>query len=245
MSRKPLGGLILHGFTSSLDCVSPLVSVVEHYDLPYRMPVLRGHGTQPEDLIGVGWPDWYADAEEALDDLLQEVERGIVMGLSMGGLVTLQLAAEHPEEVAGVVCIATALRLSDPLAPGNPLSFLRPVVMKVVKFWPMPPDYADKELEALDTNYTRAPLDAINSLLEYGPYVEGWLSEVRAPALIVQSHLDPTVKPESAQVIYDGISSEDKEVVWFHKSHHEMLRDLERESVVEAADRFVGRLVGV
>ncbi|MGQ9585226.1 MAG: alpha/beta hydrolase [Anaerolineae bacterium] len=243
MTRKALGGLILHGFTSSLDCVRALVPVMERYGLPYRMPVLRGHGTRWEDLRGVRWPDWVADAEDALKDLLEEADAAIVMGLSMGGLVALQLAMEHGEEVAGIVGIATALRLNNPLAPGGPLSFLRPLVAKVLTSWPVPPNYADKELEKFDTNYPRAPMDAINSLLEFGLAVEARLGEVHAPALILQSHRDPTVKPESAQIIYDRIASEDKELVWFHRTHHEMLRDVEREAVVAEVDRFVARLV--
>ncbi len=243
MAKKPLGGLILHGFTSSLDCVSALVPVMERHGLPYRMPVLRGHGTKWQDLQGVRWPDWYADAEAALQDLLTEAERAVVAGLSMGGLVALQLAMEHPQEVAGIALIAAALRINNPLAPGGPLSFLRPVVGRLLWSWPMPPNYADKELEKYDTNYPRAPIDAINSLLEYGPYIEARLGEVRAPALILQSTKDPTVKPESATVIYERIASADKELVWFHRTHHEMLRDVEREDVVAAVERFVVRLM--
>ena len=54
---EPLGCLILHGFTSSLDTVRALVPMAERLGLPYRMPILRGHGTRPEDLRGVGWQD--------------------------------------------------------------------------------------------------------------------------------------------------------------------------------------------
>ncbi|NLE76167.1 MAG: alpha/beta fold hydrolase [Chloroflexi bacterium] len=153
MSLAPFGGLILHGFTSSLDCVSPLIPVMEKHGLPYRMPVLRGHSTQPEDLRGVGWRDWYADAEAALQDLLGEAEKAIVMGLSMGGLVALQLAGDYPDRVGGLVCIAAALRVNNPLAPGEAFSFLRPVVARLIRKWPMPPNYADKALEKCDTNY--------------------------------------------------------------------------------------------
>jgi esterase/lipase len=48
-----LGALILHGLTSSLDCVNGLVPYMERNGIPYRMPVLRGHMTKAEDLIGV------------------------------------------------------------------------------------------------------------------------------------------------------------------------------------------------
>jgi len=237
--KAPLGVLNLHGFTSSLDCVNGLNPYIEALGLPYRMPVLRGHMQTPEALVGVTWRDWYADAEAALKDLLTEAEKAVVAGLSMGGLVALHLAAEHPEHVDAIALVAAALKLRNPLAPGNALSFLRPVVGRLVHWWPMPPNYADKELEKYDTNYDRAPMDAIVSFLDYTTYVEGRLPEVRAPALIIQSHKDQTVAPKSAQIIHDRIASTDKRIVWFERSHHEMMRDLEREKVFETIQAFL------
>jgi carboxylesterase len=239
MEEKKLGCLILHGFTSSLDCVNGLVPYMEKHEIPYRMPVLRGHGTVPEDLIGVTWRDWYADGEAALFDLLKEVEKAVVVGLSMGALVALQLGMEHPDEVDSIVTVAACLKLTNPLAPGNPLSFLRPIVARLFKFWPMPPNYADKELEKYDTNYDKAPVDAILSFLEYTEFIGERLSEVKEPILIIQSRKDPTVKPISAEILHKGVSSKEKRIVWFERSHHEMMRDCEREAVFEAIERFV------
>ncbi len=237
--KAPLGVLNLHGFTSSLDCVNGLNPYIEALGLPYRMPILRGHMQTPEALVGVTWRDWYADGEAALRDLLGEAEKAVVVGLSMGGLVTLHLAAEHPDEVDAIALVAAALRLRNPLAPGNALSFLKPIAGRLVRWWPMPPNYADKELEKYDTNYRRAPMDAIISFLEYTAYVEGRLPEVRAPALIIQSHKDQMVDPKSAQIIYDRIASTDKRIVWFERSYHEMMRDLEREKVFETIQAFL------
>ncbi len=112
MAEKKLGCLILHGLTSSLDCVNGLVPYMERNGIPYRMPILRGHGTKQEDLIGVTWRDWYADGEAALLDLCKEVDKAVVVGLSMGGLVGLQLAMEHPDKVDSFVGVAAALRLA-------------------------------------------------------------------------------------------------------------------------------------
>src|SRR4051812_28806156 len=81
-SVADLGVLLLHGYTSSLDTVNGLLPTIERLGLPYRMPVLRGHGTQPSDLRGVTWHDWVADGSAALDELLKEVPRAAVVGLS-------------------------------------------------------------------------------------------------------------------------------------------------------------------
>jgi carboxylesterase len=239
VAKAPLGVLNLHGFTSSLDCVNGLNPTIEALGLPYRMPILRGHMQTPEALIGVTWHDWYADGQAALLDLLTEVDKAVVVGLSMGGLVALQLAAEHGDQIDSIVLVAAALRFNNPLAPGMSLSFLRPVVSKLVKWWPMPPNYADKSLEEYDTNYDRAPMDAIASLLEYSAYVESRLPEVHVPALILQSKADHLIQPESAQIIHDQIASTDKRIVWFEQSKHEMMRDMECGLVFETIDEYL------
>ena len=239
-----LGVLILHGFTSSLDCVNGLVPYVEREGLPYEMPVLRGHGTVPEDLEGVTWRDWYEDAENALRKLLSRCDKAIVVGLSMGGLLALQLAMEHSEEVDSIVLVSVALRLTSPLAPHKPLSFLTPLVGKLVRYFPVKTPYADKELEKFDNNYHKAPTKTIISFLEYTTIIEKRLPEVKRPTFIIHSRNDKVADPISAQIVYDRISSKEKEIRWFEKSGHEMMRDMEREAVFEAITDWIRRRKG-
>jgi carboxylesterase len=232
---KRLGCLLLHGFTSSLDTVNGLVPRLERNGIPYRMPILRGHCTTPEDMVGVTWHDWYADAEKALLDLSPEVQTSVVVGLSLGGLVALQLGMEHADKLAGVVTVAAALRAADPLAP------LAPVLAKIFKFWPIDPHkaYTDQELAEKSTNYRRCSTDSSISFLEYGRLIEQRLPELRLPILIIETHQDKVIKPESAQIIHDRVSSPEKRLVWFEKSGHEMMQDLEREAVFDTIERFL------
>lgn len=245
MSKQLLGVLIVHGFTSSLDCVKPLRAPIEALGLPTRMPVLRGHGAaSPDALRGVVWQDWVDDAEAALQDLLTEVEHVIIIGHSMGALVTLTLTANHEGEgiVDSFVVAAPAVQIESPIAPGRPFSFLLPVVTLVKRKHDMPPVRADKSLEQYDTNYPWAPISAIKALLTFSAATRKRLPEIRVPGLIVQSHNDSTVAPESAEIVYGGISTppEDKRIVWFERTEHEMLCDCEADDVVDAMVDYVG-----
>jgi carboxylesterase len=76
---------------------------------------LRGHGTHPDEMLGCRHTDWIADAEAGLTRLLARHERGVVVGLSMGGTLGLQLAARHADDprVAGLVTISAPLTLTD------------------------------------------------------------------------------------------------------------------------------------
>jgi carboxylesterase len=227
--RKELsrfGVLILHGFTSHVSCVSDLRFPVAEMDLPYRVPILRGHGGEWKDLKGVKALDWYEDAENAMLDLLTECRKVIVVGLSMGGLVALDLAARHRKQVAGVITIAAALKFQDPL------SFMSPVLSKLVPSWPSPASFHDKALnKQRNRNYTKFPTAAFAQLYAYSKEVENRLSFVAAKALIIASRKDQIVKPSAAEIIHRKISAKEKQVKWFERSGHEMLLDMESADV--------------
>ncbi len=244
MAKPPLGALIVHGFTSSLDSVTPMQSPIEELRLPIRMPVLRGHGAEsPDALRGVVWQDWVDDAEVALQDLLTEVQRAIIIGHSMGALVTLTLAANHAGEgiLDSIVVGAPAVQLTSPVAPGHLFSFLQPILALVKRRHNLPPVRADKRLEKYDTNYPWAPMPAVTELLVFSGKARERLPEIDVPALIIQSHNDSTVAPESAEIVYEGISTpaHDKRIVWFEETEHEMFLDCEREAVLEVVVDYV------
>lgn len=230
------GVLLLHGFTSSLDTVRGLVPHLEEGGIPYRMPVLRGHGSRPQDLVGVEWRDWLEDGRRALLDLSAETGRCVVVGLSMGGLVALNLAAEHPGRVAGVATVAGCLEFR------SPLTRILPLLRLVTDYWPAHPDYADPALAEGDTNYRCFPLESFASLYRYREVIHTLLPHVRAPLLVIHSTRDPVVPPKAAVRILRGAGSAHREARWFHRSKHEMMRDVEAPEVFEALMSFIRRV---
>jgi carboxylesterase len=242
MPKQPYGILIIHGFASSLDSVRRLEPPLQALGLPTRMPVLRGHNTaSPEALRGVNWREWLADADAALHALLCEVDHAIVFGHSMGGLLALNLAAEHPDRVDSIVLAAAAVRMTSPLAPGQALHFLAPVIGQLLKKWDLPPEYADPALARFDTNYHWAPMDAIVSFLELSEVTARRLPEVCVPALILQGRKDHTVAAKSVELIERRSATplNQKRVVWYEVTDHEMLQDCERDAVIEEIVTYV------
>jgi esterase/lipase len=66
--------------------------------------------------------------------------------------------------------------------------------------------------------------------------------EVSLPALIQQSHGDPTVLDASAVTLLSGLGTpaSDKRIVWLQRSGHELLQAVDRAAVIEAVVGFVG-----
>lgn len=229
--KKPLGVLLLHGFTGLPETVNGMVPHLESAGLPYRMPAMRGHFAKPEDLVGVTWQDWVEDAGESLDALLLEADRVVIVALSMGGLVALKLAMERPERLAGLVLVAPALRFVDPLTS------LTPLLSMFAKFWPMPKAPKDCGYEAM--NYPYFPTKTFASFQDLARHIEVNLPRVKVPLSVMHSKVDRTIQWISSQIIHDRVSSTEKELHWFERSGHEMMMDVEKDRVFELAMAFI------
>ena len=234
---EKVGVLLLHGFTSSTKTVDGLVPYLEKRNIPYAMPVLRGHGTHYRDMAGTTAKDWYDDAEKALLELKEKVDKVIVVGLSMGGLVAIDLGIRHPDKIASVVTMAAALRFKDPLAGFSKY------MSRAVKFWPSPKAYHDADCEKRNMNYPKFATDAFVSLYDYSREIEARLPRLMAPIMILQSKKDQVVAPVSANLIYEGVSSDFRDIIWFDRSGHEMGQDMEAKQVFETIDSFIGGFI--
>jgi len=235
--KSEWGALVLHGFTSSLDCVSGIAPYLEKRGIAYRFPVLRGHGTSPHDMVGTTYEDWYEDAEKALYELSEHAEKIIVMGLSMGGLVSIDLGINHPEMVNNVILLAAALRFADPLSP------ITPVMARVFKYWDSPNSYNDEDLkEKNNSNYPVFATDSFASLFKASKEVEKRLKDFDRPVLVIGSKKDNVVDPRAARIIFNKISSADKMLKLFNKSGHEMMLDLESEKVIRIIDNYIEKI---
>ena len=236
--KAPFGVLVLHGFTSHISCVSSIEPLLKERGVPYRFPILRGHGGKPKDLVGVSAADWYHDSEAALLDLAGECEKVIVFGHSMGGLVALELAARHDDLLAGAIVAAPALKFADPLA------FMTPVVSRIVSYWPSPNAYCDKECAKKNQNYPKFPTDAFVQLYKYAGEVSNLLTFVKTPLVVMHSRKDQVIAPRAAEAVMEHVTSPDRRVVWFKESGHEMFLDLEADAITAEVGRALDRLMG-
>ncbi|GLV47964.1 carboxylesterase [Thermus sp. LT1-2-5] len=214
--------LLLHGFTSHpVLTLGPLPGVLREAGFAVAQPALPGHGTRPEDLLGVRWQDWLKEAEEAY--LALPEPRGVV-GLSMGALLAAHLAAAHP--TAALVALAPAFALQNPLAP------LAPYLAWLVPRFPGPNSIEDPLLKRQNPNYPYFPTRAVGELLGLMRQTPKILPRVQAPALVVEAGRDRVVK--GVDRYYALLGSREKRHLIFPESGHDLLLDRNRQEVAEA-----------
>jgi carboxylesterase len=109
-----VGILVLHGFTGSPKSMKPWGRELAAQGWSVRVPRLPGHGTRWQDMNLTTWQDWYAEADRALAELTASCSKVFVMGLSMGGSLTLRLAEQHGDRISGIVLVNAAVHSERP-----------------------------------------------------------------------------------------------------------------------------------
>src|SRR3954452_8856556 len=106
----PVGALLCHGFTGTPQSLRPWAEHLAARGLTVSLPLLPGHGTRWQDMQVTGWEDWYAEVDRELRALTERCERVFVFGMSMGGALTLHLAAQHGSAISGIVLVNPSVK---------------------------------------------------------------------------------------------------------------------------------------
>ena len=216
--------VMLHGWTGSPAHFRIAAEFVHRHGHAVFAPRLEGHGTAVEEMAKTRWHQWVSSALEAVMVAKEHHPRVHLVGLSMGGIISLLVAATN--DVTSVTTINAPQRLqsrkawltylyrgSDRIDAGNPSE---PPLDEAAEFW---------------VQYAGSPVGTVPDLLLLMRAARRALPRVTAPATIIQSHADETVHPESASILYAGLGSLDKRIVWLERSRHVALLDSERDLI--------------
>ncbi len=234
----PVGVLLIHGFTGAPTEMRLLAESLNARGMTVLAPLLPGHGTTPDDMNDCCWRDWTDCAEEALAELRSRCAPVFVGGLSMGSLLTLYLAAQHGD-LAGAMLYSPALKVADRRLGLAPLA--KYIVHSLPKGANADRDLTDPAAKERLWSYDVNPVAAAAELLALRREVRRRLSQVTCPLLIVHSTHDPAISPDSAQAVYDGVSTPaaNKTMVTLHNCGHNLLVDSEWEYIAEQTARFI------
>ncbi|WP_203335904.1 alpha/beta hydrolase [Nocardioides limicola] len=232
---RKVGVLLSHGFTGSPASIRPWAESLAARGFAVELPRLPGHGTDWREMNTTRWADWYAAVNRALDKLTRECDQVVIGGLSMGGTLTIQLAADRPADVAGLILVNPAV------ASTNKQLLALPVLKHLV---PSMPGLANdiKKPGVDEGGYDRTPLKALSSLVSTWPQVRRSLPRVTAPLLLLRSTEDHVVDPSSARIILSRVSSTDVTERLLSNSYHVAPLDNDAETIFAESVEFVARV---
>lgn len=243
--RLPLGCLLVHGFTATPDEMRSVADALEARGFPIAGVQLPGHGSHVGDLNRATWTDWTAAVHTAATELSTANRPVVAIGMSLGALLSLHLAATTElVRVAGVVCCGTPLALTDWRLRVLPWLYRLPGVRALGLTLPKRGrDISDTELRRQSRAYDAIPLNGVVELLALQQEVRALLPRVRVPTLILHGRNDHTAPFENAALLANALPHAPVEQHVFERSWHVLTEDVEREAVAERVVRFCTNLL--
>lgn len=240
--------VLLHGLTGSPYDLRPLAEGLAELGCSVSAPRLAGH-ENPESLSRASWREWYASAEAALDQARREGEPALLLGFSLGSLLSLRLAALRPDWLAGLVVMGVpiaqpgwqraAVRLLSSLRRSSPQLAAR------IGYHARGRSDVRSELLAqrLKHGFADMPYESIAQLCELQDEVWPLLPEVRAPTLMLHGRYDHSAPVEGSARVSQALGSSSLRRVVLPRSYHHVARDLDADLARNEVTQFAKQVL--
>jgi len=237
-----IGLALIHGFTGNPASLRPLAEGLAARGFTIDLPRLPGHGTHVRDMMRTRYADYRAEVLATVDRLAPATDHVIVIGLSMGGTLALDVAASGDRPViAGVVAINPQVLDRKGIAVK-----LAPLIERIVPL--APPSLAGLCKDDIakpgvsELAYDWVPTRAGNSFLRELPRIRARLPELTCPVLVAHSRVDHSVPPENSQAVLELIKGGLATELVLERSFHVATLDYDRELLEQRIAEFAERV---
>lgn len=212
---------------------------------------LRGHGRSPGQRGYINAWSEYRDDLGAFLRLVAQQEPGrplFLMGHSMGGLIALEYAEQHPEGLRGVIA-------SGPLLGQPGVSPVRLALAQILsRIWPRFSIATGLDAAAISrdpavvTAYRTDPLVHDKGTARLGTELGAAQARTlagagsfRLPLLIIHGGADRLSPPDASRVFFERVAGPDKERDVIEGGYHEPHNDTSREQALDILQRWLER----
>jgi len=227
--------LLLHGFLGSPAEMSYQGKKLHEKGYTVMIPRHPGHGTSLREMTNSSLYIWYKTVRETYLELKTIEDEIFVMGLSMGGLFSLNLAKEFNLHKIAIISVPMDF---------NPFQayFLGLVSIFKKILWQTDEKRGLNWIEARENHvsYTEGlPLRQAWQLYRFMLKTRRSLKSVTSQTLIIQSKGDEVIPQQSADIIYKKLGSTDKKIHYFTKSNHCLTVDYDRDDCANLIYEFI------
>jgi len=254
------GVLLIHGLTGTPTEMRLVGKGLNRAGFSVYGMQLAGHCGDVDDLLATGWKDWYASVEAAAERFRNEVDHLFVAGLSMGAVLALKLAADHPDWVRGVGVYGATFRYDGWAIPwyGRRFSFLLPLIGRLgigkrrMVHENEPYGLRDERLRAqisglmLGGDSAAAglpgnPWPSLAQMYDMAAVVRRELPMVTAPCFIAHATEDDVASLENAYLVARSVSGP-VEMLLLEDSYHMITIDRERRTLINGSAAYFSKI---
>lgn len=232
LEGNEIGVLLSHGYTGTTSGMRFLGDHLHRTEgWTVHAPRLAGHGDTPAAMARSTAADWIRSLEHGLDRLSERCSTIFMAGLSMGGCLTLYMAARHADRIKAAVPINACLYFG---GPG----------LAALAYAEDAPDYVVgvgndvKDPGVVEVAYREIPVPTIKEIYALMNVTRDLLSRVVCPTLVMVSPEDHVVPPANARDILIGIGAKDRRQLVLDNSYHVATIDFDKEVIAEETRRF-------
>lgn len=225
---------LIHGYTSTPDEMRNLSSRIseEFGDYVYAVR-LNGHGRTPSEVANLSLDDWYEQVSGEFDSLKKECKNVNVVGFSFGGVLATKLSEE--KEIKNTYLIAPYFFATYNFYFIFPLENYLDVFSDSFVYIKKSKIAQINDPEGLKwyISYWDFPMQPVKNSRVFLDKVLSDLSAIKNPVLIQHSKNDDTANVKGSTIVFENISSDEKQLILFEKSNHVLLADYDKESAIE------------
>lgn len=232
---RPFPILFIHGYTGTPQTLYPQYLRAAEEGFSFEVPLLPGHGTTIEEMVETRFSDYVEKVSQVADELIAKYGSIFVVGISMGGALSIDLALKLPSQIRAMVLINPLIA---PPAPSF-LEMLDQGIESGVEIFPgVGSDIKDPEVK--EASYGGSPLRAAKSMfaatVELAPQVE----KLEMPILLFNSVDDHVVSPDSGELLV--AKCKNIEQVILKNSFHVATLDFDKEVISDGMISFFDAL---
>jgi len=227
--------IFIHGFMGSPDQFSDLADAVYEKGCSTMSILLPGHGAGMGEFVRSNMRDWERHVQSEIDRVDERYKKIILVGHSMGGLLALGASLAPDSRVAGVLTIATPLKINKKSFYIKLQMMTRPSMSEIKRAY----FRATSIGRSAFWHYLilSRPLYHLFRLIKQ---TRGRLAEVTVPVTLFYSRGDETVDYRSAKFFEEGLCNTEPTVVTLDKSWHAYYDAAERAVIVGKLLEMVG-----
>jgi acylglycerol lipase len=214
---------------------------------------LRGRGeSQGERFFVQEFSDYVNDVHEFVMTVrAHEPDLPIyLLGHSAGGVVATLYAAEHQEQLAGLICESFAFKIP---APDFALAILKGAAHLAPHLHVLTLKNSDfsrdpAAVQAMDADQRIAhesqPLETLAAMVRADEILERSFADITLPVFILHGTDDRATSPRGSQQFFDQAGSIDKTLRFYEGGYHDLLNDTIRDDVAADITTWLNRQLG-
>jgi carboxylesterase len=214
---------------------------------------LPGHGTTPEDLVGIVAEDWLTACRRMYAELAERYRTLHLMGMCMGALLATEVAKQERHDKGRLIALAPPIFIDGWATPWYRV--LRPLLYRIPPLKMMrveeeePYGIKNEQLRAIvkgkfergeNFHYGWVPLACLQQVDRLRGFVMSGLKRIQCQTLVVHAREDELTSLKSADFLVSNIGGDRARMVVLENSYHMVCVDNDRELVARNVLEFLG-----